>query len=228
MEIAGGPIAAGGSRWPRTMWAKPLRVHLSVIIVMLLVAISIPLMWLTFREGRQSAIASAEQQMLLLSRNTIELYDSVFQDGHSIVTMGSVLPSLLAEPPAFMDAKREFLMRALKGTSHVDGVYVGYGSGAFFHMLRVEDNAALACFRVGARGHGLRHAHRDARAEALSQSGASSTATAGYRRERAEPVDLRSAPPSVVQGGGCRRWPGDDRPLCLGQHPGADADGCGD
>lgn len=125
----------------RSRWAKPLRVHLSVIIVMLLIAISIPLMWLTFREGRQSAITAAEQQMLLLSRNTIELYDSVFQDGHSIVTMGSVLPSLLAEPPAFMDAKREFLMRALKGTSHVDGVYVGYGSGAFFHMLRVEDNA---------------------------------------------------------------------------------------
>ena len=66
----------------------------------------------------------------------------MFQDGHSVITMGSVLPSLLAEPPAFMDAKREFLVRALKGSAHVDGVYFGYPSGAFFHMLRVEHNEA--------------------------------------------------------------------------------------
>ena len=121
-------------------WAKPLRLHLSVIIVLLLVAISIPLMWLTYREGRQAALAAAEEQMRLLSRSTIGLYDAMFQDGHSAVTMGSVLPSLLAEPPAFVDAKREFLTRTLKGSAHLDGVYLGYPSGAFFHMLRVEHN----------------------------------------------------------------------------------------
>src|SRR5690606_31988272 len=79
---------------PQPRWAKPLRVHLSVIIVMLLVAISVPLIWLTYQEGRQAALASAEQQMRLLSRNTIDLYASVFHDGNAVVAMGSVLPSL--------------------------------------------------------------------------------------------------------------------------------------
>ena len=92
---------------PRPPWAKPLRVHLSVIIVMLLLAISVPLMLLTFHEGRQEALASAGQQMRLLSRATIDLYDNVFHDGHNFITVGAVLPSLVAEPPAWLDAKRE-------------------------------------------------------------------------------------------------------------------------
>jgi len=121
-------------------WARPLRVHLSVIIVLLLVAISVPLMWLTFQEGRQAAIASAQQQMRLLSRNTIDLYASVFHDGNSVVTMGSVLPSLTAEPPAYLDAKREYLVRALKSSRHIDAIYVGYPSGSFFQIMRATSS----------------------------------------------------------------------------------------
>ena len=121
---------------PQPRWAKPLRVHLSVIIVMLLVAISVPLIWLTYQEGRQAALASAEQQMRLLSRNTIDLYASVFHDGNAVVAMGSVLPSLTAEPPAYLDAKREYFIRVLKSSPHLDAVYVGYPSGAFFQVMR--------------------------------------------------------------------------------------------
>jgi adenylate cyclase len=121
-------------------WAKPLRVHLSVIIVLLLVAISVPLMWLTFLEGKQSAIAAAEQQMGLLSRNTIGLYENVFRDGHAVVMLGSVVPSLEAEPPAWLDAKREFMVRALIGSPHIDGLYVGYASGAFFQIVRAVND----------------------------------------------------------------------------------------
>lgn len=121
-------------------WAKPLRVHLSVIIVLLLVAISIPLMWLTYQEGREAAMTSAQQQMRLLSRNTIDLYGSVFHDGNSVVTMGAVLPPLTAEPPADLDAKREYLFRALKGSPHIDAVYVGYPSGAFFQVMRATNS----------------------------------------------------------------------------------------
>jgi adenylate cyclase len=117
-------------------WTRPLRVHLSVIIVLLLVAISVPLMWLTFQEGRQAALDSAGHRMQLLSRGTVDSYESLFRDGHSIVTMGAVLPSLSVEPPAYLDAKREFLVRALQGSPHLDGVYIGYPSGAFFQVMR--------------------------------------------------------------------------------------------
>lgn len=121
-------------------WARPLRVHLSVIIVLLLVAISLPLMWLTFYEGRQSALDSASQQMRLLSRGTINLYETVFQDGLNIVTIGAVLPSLVAQPPAYADSKREFLVRALQGSPHLDAVYIGYPNGSFFHVLRAASS----------------------------------------------------------------------------------------
>ncbi|HEY6631466.1 MAG TPA: adenylate/guanylate cyclase domain-containing protein [Rhizobiaceae bacterium] len=114
--------------------------HLSVIIVLLLVAISVPLIWLTYQEGRQAALASAEQQMRLLSRNTIDLYASVFHDGNAVVEMGSVLPSLTAEPPAYLDAKREYFIRILKSSPHIDAVYVGYPSGAFFQVMRATNS----------------------------------------------------------------------------------------
>lgn len=124
-----------------TRWTRPLRVHLSVIIVLLLVAISVPLMLLTYRDGRQSALDSAEHRMQLLSRGTVDAYESLFRDGHSLVTMGAVLPSLTVEPPAYLDAKREFLVRALKGSPHLDAVYVGYPSGAFFQVMRASSSA---------------------------------------------------------------------------------------
>lgn len=121
-------------------WARPLRVHLSVIIVLLLVAISVPLIWLTYQEGRQAALNSAKQQMQLLSRNTIDLYASVFHGGEAVVTMSSVLPSLTAEPPAYLDAKREYFIRVLKSSPHIDALYVGYPSGAFFQVMRATNS----------------------------------------------------------------------------------------
>src|SRR5690606_15052010 len=55
-------------------------------------------------------------------------------------TMGSVLPSLTAEPPAYLDAKRVYLVRALKGSPHLDSIYVGYPSGFFFQVMRATNN----------------------------------------------------------------------------------------
>jgi adenylate cyclase len=95
-------------------------------------------MWLTLQEGRQSAMASAEQQMRLLSRATTALYDSVFRDGYSVVVQGAVLPSLTAPLPSYVDAKREYLLRALRGSPHLDAVYVGYPNGSYFQIMRAE------------------------------------------------------------------------------------------
>ncbi|MCX7304317.1 MAG: adenylate/guanylate cyclase domain-containing protein [Hyphomicrobiales bacterium] len=141
VKPAAGALAQADSEQRLRRWTRPLRVHLSVIIVLLLVAISVPLMWLTFQEGRHSALDSAEHQMRLLSRNTVDLYESLFRDGHSVVTMGAVLPSLTAGPPAYLDAKREFLVRALQGSPNLDGVYVGYPDGAFFQVMRAARSA---------------------------------------------------------------------------------------
>ena len=79
--------------------------------------------------------------MNLLSQHTVDLYTSVFQSGAAAVQMGSVLPSLAAEPPAYFDNKREFLIRTLRGSPQLDGLYLGYPSGAFVQMINVARNA---------------------------------------------------------------------------------------
>ena len=80
-------------------WAQTLRVHLSVIIVALLVAISAPLMWLTFMQGRTEAFSAAEQEMKLLSQHTLDRYRSLFGDGYSVAKMAPAVRLLSTEPP---------------------------------------------------------------------------------------------------------------------------------
>jgi adenylate cyclase len=134
------PIAADMAPSARR-WAQTLRVHLSVIIVMLLVGISVPLMLLTYRQGSNEAIAAAEKQMKLLSQHTLDRYRSLFDDGNSVATIAPAVLLLTAEPPANAEAKADFMIRVLRGSPNIDGVYVGYPSGSFVQALNVRENA---------------------------------------------------------------------------------------
>ena len=140
-------------------WARPLRLHLSVVIVILLVAISVPLMWLTYQQGTRSAIAAGDQQMRLLSRHAIDRYRSIFSDGYSAIAMTSVSEALLKAPPADQQAKTDFLIKALSGSSYIDGIYVGYPTGDFVQAVNVARNPKWreALCRAGAHGHSLSH-----------------------------------------------------------------------
>ena len=122
-------------------WAQTLRVHLSVIIVALLVAISAPLMWLTFMQGRTEAFSAAEQEMKLLSQHTLDRYRSLFGDGYSVAKMAPAVRLLSTEPPGDADSKADFMIRVLQGSPNIDGVYVGYPSGSFVQVLNVGNNA---------------------------------------------------------------------------------------
>ena len=104
---------------------------------MLLIAISAPLMWLTYEQGTRSAVAAASQQMRLLSQHAIDRYRGIFGDGFAAVTMASVANEFLFEPPNGVDDKAEFLFKALAGSPYIDGIYFGYPSGAFIHAVNV-------------------------------------------------------------------------------------------
>lgn len=121
-------------------WVRPLRLHLSIVIVLLLVAISVPVMWLTFEQGKRTALAAAEQRMSLLSQHAIDRYRSVFGDGYSVVTMASVLDMLRWQPEIDLDAKIGFLTKAIEGSPYIDGLYVGYPDGGFLHAVGLERN----------------------------------------------------------------------------------------
>jgi adenylate cyclase len=127
-----------------TRWVRPLRLHLSIVIVLLLIGISVPLMGLTYEQGRRMALATAEQQMNQLSQHTIDRYRSLFNDGYSTVTVASVLKPLLSPPSVDLQAKTDFLVKTLEGSPYMDGFYVGYPDGGFLHAVAVERNPGWA------------------------------------------------------------------------------------
>jgi len=131
--------AAGGKGWSR-----PLRLHLSVVIVILLLSIALPLMWLTYQQGTRSAVTAADQQMLLLSRHAIDRYRGVFGDGLSAITLLSATEAFLTEPPADLEAKTDLLVKALAGSPYIDGIYAGYPSGGFVHAVSIVSDPAWA------------------------------------------------------------------------------------
>ena len=154
--FASSPVPAGpdarsfpASRPPEappvpTRWVRPLRLHLSIVIILLLIGISAPLMGLTYEQGRRMALATAEQQMNQLSQHTIDRYRSLFGDGYSTVTVASVLKPLLSPPSVDLEAKTDFLIKTLEGSPYMDGFYVGYPDGGFLHAVAVERNPGWA------------------------------------------------------------------------------------
>ena len=50
----------------------PLRVHLSVLIMALLVSVALPLIWLGYHEGEEEAAHAAAQRMRMLADRTAE------------------------------------------------------------------------------------------------------------------------------------------------------------
>ena len=80
--------------------------------------------------------------MLLLSRHAIDRYRSIFGDGLSAISLTSVSEAFVSEPPAELDAKTDFLLKVLAGSRYIDGIYVGYPSGAFVHAVSIEADPA--------------------------------------------------------------------------------------
>ena len=177
-------------------WAQTLRVHLSVIIVALLIAISAPLMWLTYSQGTSEAI-SLRKARCGCSASAPDRYEAC-SDGASVVKMASVLPCWRPSRLPFVDAKKDFMMEALKGSVHLDGVYAGYPGGSFVQLIDVEHNERWRAgrFSAAATAFAMRTILRTAQ-------GAASTwrfldAGAGARRARDRRSLLRSAPPPLV------------------------------
>ena len=132
---------AGGAAASRILrFVQPLRLHLSLVIVLLLLGISVPLMLLAHRQGTASAVAAASQQMRLLSRHAVDRYSNIFGDGLSAIALTSVNETFLTEPPDDIDGKTAFLLKALAGSSAIDGIYVGYPTGSFVHAVNIAGN----------------------------------------------------------------------------------------
>jgi adenylate cyclase len=124
----------------RPTWDVPLRLHLSVIILGLLACTSLPLIWITYTQGKFAALSTGEAQMRQLGLRAIEDYRNVFNGGYTAVVAASAVPEMLSAPPDDVQAKHHFLLKVLQSSFRVDGIYAGYPDGAFVQAVDVATN----------------------------------------------------------------------------------------
>jgi adenylate cyclase len=124
--------------WRR--WSRPLRLHLSIVIVILLMLIAGPLMWLSHEQGVRLSTAAATQQMRLLGRRAAERYETVLGDGFSAASTLAAALAFRSGVPDDLDAKTRLLRAALNGSSFIDSVYAGYPDGSFIQLVGVAGN----------------------------------------------------------------------------------------
>ena len=121
-------------------WAVPLRLHLSVVILGLLACISLPLIWMTYAQGKFTALSAGKAEMGQLGLRAIEDYRNVFNSGYAGVVTASVVPEMLTAPPQDLKAKHDFLLKVLQSTFRIDSVYAGYPDGSFVQAVDVTAN----------------------------------------------------------------------------------------
>ena len=140
LQTAQDSLTASPAQHQISRLVRPLRVHLSLVIVLLLIGVSIPIMWISYEQGKQAAIAQAEDQMGMQSQHTIDRYRAILGDGYSVVTIASVIERLLSQPNVDLEVKIAFLIKALDGSPYVNNIYVGYPDGGYLQAANAERN----------------------------------------------------------------------------------------
>ena len=124
----------------RVPWTRPLRVHLGLIIVLLLVGVSAPLLWLGFDRGRQAALAAIDDKMASLSARIVDRYRILFSDKLAYVSLAGVMDSFRSPPPDQLTDKIQFLARAAFLAPDLDGIMIGYPDGSFLYAINFHDD----------------------------------------------------------------------------------------
>jgi adenylate cyclase len=153
-------------------WSKPLRVHLSVLVVALLLCVAIPLIWLAFAQGRHAAILAGEKQMREMSLRVVDGYRNALAEGYEAASVASAFPQLLSPPPGELAAKQDYLLQVLRNAPNISTIYTGYPDGSYFQAIRIGDDPKLKA--VLAAPYGARFAVRSITQDS-GQESASST-----------------------------------------------------
>ena len=124
----------------RGRWTRPLRVHLSLVMVALLVGVAAALIGLDYKRGRDAAITDATDRMRILSSRLVERYQLLFADTTAIANLSAVAEVFAKPPPDQLDSKTRFLRAAIAESPHIGGAYLGYPDGTFVHVVNLEDD----------------------------------------------------------------------------------------
>lgn len=121
-------------------WAGPLKLHLSLLIILLLLAVALPLIWMAHQRGQAAAKMAANEKMQLLTERTGDRFRIVFGDAAPLVAMTALSDAFARPPPAELAAKTRLLVKGLASSPHLDGLYMGYGDGSFIHAVSLDND----------------------------------------------------------------------------------------
>ncbi|KRD53241.1 MULTISPECIES: adenylate/guanylate cyclase domain-containing protein [Sinorhizobium/Ensifer group] len=119
-------------------WSRPLRVHLSVLVVALLICTATPIIWMAFSQGRAAAVLGGAKHMREMSFRLIEGYRNALEGGHEAVGLASAVPQLIPTPPAELEAKQQFFLEVLRSVSNATSIYAGYPDGSYVQVINTE------------------------------------------------------------------------------------------
>jgi adenylate cyclase len=119
-----------------SIWSRPLRTLLSLSMVAMLIIVSFALVGLDFHRARKSALDEAKDSMRVFADRIVDRLGVISGDTVTIVNLvANVANSLMTPPPERLNDKIAMLREATARSSHIDGVFVGYPDGSFFHVI---------------------------------------------------------------------------------------------
>ena len=125
----------------RKNWRRPtLRLILSVVMVGLVLAVAASLIAIGFVRARQTAVERVQERMNDFSDRLTSRLAIISGDTATFVNIfATALGAFAAPPNERLGDKLTFAREALIRSPTVDGIFVGYEDGSFFHVVNLRE-----------------------------------------------------------------------------------------
>ena len=111
-------------------------------MVAMLIVVSAALVGLDYRRARNAAIEDTKVSMRVFADRLVDRFGVLSGDAVTLVgIVASVANSFLVPPPERMEDKTAILREGMSRSPHIDGAYVGYPDGSFFHVVDLKASA---------------------------------------------------------------------------------------
>ena len=122
-------------------WTRPLRIHLGLVFVVLLIGIAGPMLWLSYDRGHDAAYEAIDLEMASISERIVDHYRIAFADKLAMAQLAAALDDMATSPPASLDEKRSFLFKTIELAPELDGIFVGYPDGRFLRLVSLREGS---------------------------------------------------------------------------------------
>lgn len=131
-------------------WRRPtLRLILSVVMVGLVLAVAAALLGIGFVRARQTAVERVQERMNDFSDRLTSRLASISGDTSTFINIFSnALGAFSAPAGERLPDKLAFSRQAMLRVPMVDGIYVGYEDGSFFHAVNLSEEAWRAALQA--------------------------------------------------------------------------------